>query len=485
MKLYLVQMHNQQPGIILYDYTRAKASKRAKRMFGADKVDEVIPISRQDAEIEFGDNYMQQARWNMMRSEDMNEVSVLTGDNPFLDEKMNMKKADMGDVIDDFYQSDAPQFQGKSKAKKRQMAIAAKLQANEEEKQHYKLSTVSEGIDQKVLTQFKTMMKDGEEDSVRLLLQGMPKHTKKMYMSRLGIKESEKVDGRTKAFRETINRLNMTKKEVVEAAKHEMNVDGYTTTHFYLCPSALKTMTEHQEVDGAKELTKMQDDYFKFEKKFMSSEPTDADKEKAQSMYESIIDKAEAAGIKEDVDAYMKEHRDSITKGDPKPGFGKIDENTDVVEDISKMPNSHVKFFATKKIPHGRYTRAEIGDEHKRRQKVEPNYHKVKPSINEDDLEERTPVKLMVKDRKLSNLRVPNPNHKRYGELTHNNDKPKKPKADIYRETKEAPPGTYFTRSGQLKKGNPASDGKGGAKLASDPLDKQRKTIVNLKNYPK
>jgi hypothetical protein len=51
-------------------------------------------------------------------------------------------------------------------------------------------------------------------------------------------------------------------------------------------------------------------------------------------------------------------------------------------------------------------------------------------------------------------------------------------------ETKEAPAGTYFTKAGQLKKGDPASDGPGGAKLASDPLDKQRKTIVNLKNHP-
>ena len=33
----------------------------------------------------------------------------------------------MGDVIKDFYKSDAPQFKGKSKAKRRQMAIAAKL----------------------------------------------------------------------------------------------------------------------------------------------------------------------------------------------------------------------------------------------------------------------------------------------------------------------------------------------------------------------
>ena len=46
-----------------------------------------------------------------------------------LDEKINMKKADMGDVVKDFYKSDAPQFKGKSKEKRRQMAIAAKLSA--------------------------------------------------------------------------------------------------------------------------------------------------------------------------------------------------------------------------------------------------------------------------------------------------------------------------------------------------------------------
>ena len=46
-----------------------------------------------------------------------------------VDEAMNMKKADMGDVIDDFYKSDAPQFKGKSKKKRREMAIAAKLAA--------------------------------------------------------------------------------------------------------------------------------------------------------------------------------------------------------------------------------------------------------------------------------------------------------------------------------------------------------------------
>ena len=49
-----------------------------------------------------------------------------------IEEKMDMKKADMGDVIKDFQKSDAPQFKGKTKEKKREMAVAAKLAAEEE-----------------------------------------------------------------------------------------------------------------------------------------------------------------------------------------------------------------------------------------------------------------------------------------------------------------------------------------------------------------
>ena len=45
-------------------------------------------------------------------------------------ERLNVAKAKMGDVIKDFQDSDAPQFQGKSAEKRRQMAIAAKLEAD-------------------------------------------------------------------------------------------------------------------------------------------------------------------------------------------------------------------------------------------------------------------------------------------------------------------------------------------------------------------
>lgn len=56
-----------------------------------------------------------------------------------LNEKMNMKKTKMGDVITDFQKSDAPQFKGKSMEKRRKMAIAAKMAAMEE-------TQVDEGI---------------------------------------------------------------------------------------------------------------------------------------------------------------------------------------------------------------------------------------------------------------------------------------------------------------------------------------------------
>ena len=48
-----------------------------------------------------------------------------------LKEGIDIKKASMGDVIKDFQKSDAPQFKGKSDKKKKEMAVAAKLAADE------------------------------------------------------------------------------------------------------------------------------------------------------------------------------------------------------------------------------------------------------------------------------------------------------------------------------------------------------------------
>ena len=47
-------------------------------------------------------------------------------------------------------------------------------------------------------------------------------------------------------------------------------------------------------------------------------------------------------------------------------------------------------------------------------------------------------------------------------------------------ETKAAPKGYHFTKSGQLRKGDADADGPGGKKLRADPLDKQRSKIPPL-----
>ncbi len=47
-----------------------------------------------------------------------------------ISERLNLAKSKMGDVVKDFQKSDAPQFKGKSQAKRQQMAVAAKLQAD-------------------------------------------------------------------------------------------------------------------------------------------------------------------------------------------------------------------------------------------------------------------------------------------------------------------------------------------------------------------
>ena len=56
------------------------------------------------------------------RSQYVEDVEVV-------DEKMDLAKAKMGDVVKDFQKSDAPQFKGKTKKERQKMAIAAKLTA--------------------------------------------------------------------------------------------------------------------------------------------------------------------------------------------------------------------------------------------------------------------------------------------------------------------------------------------------------------------
>lgn len=74
-----------------------------------------------------------------------------------MDEKIT-KKTPMGDVVKDFYKSDAPQFKGKSKEKRRQMAVAAKLSKMDEQDMSEALSPAARQAKKKAYL-LKTMAK--------------------------------------------------------------------------------------------------------------------------------------------------------------------------------------------------------------------------------------------------------------------------------------------------------------------------------------
>ena len=69
---------------------------------------------------------------------------------------LDLKKDSMGDVIKDFYKSKAPQFKGKSKEKRRQMAVAAKLTAER--------GPQTEALRTSILTSPKAMKKISDND---------------------------------------------------------------------------------------------------------------------------------------------------------------------------------------------------------------------------------------------------------------------------------------------------------------------------------
>ena len=119
-----------------------------------------------------------------------------------------------------------------------------------------------------------------------------------------------------------------------EQPEHEITVGNYTTKHFYMCGSAQTTMKKHADKEGAEELTRMQDMFYKMEKDAMDAGGANEEqKKKSQILYDKIMAKAKEVGIADEVDKYMKMHLDSMLKGDPKLGFGR----TDIKESYQEM----------------------------------------------------------------------------------------------------------------------------------------------------
>ena len=116
-----------------------------------------------------------------------------------------------------------------------------------------------------------------------------------------------------------------------EQPEHEITVGGYTTKHFYMCGTAQKVMSKNADAEGAEEITKLQDDFYKLEKSVMDAgSATDGQKILAKEIYNKIMELAGEAGLADDIGGYMKQHLDSVEKGDPKPGFGRTDMKEEV-----------------------------------------------------------------------------------------------------------------------------------------------------------
>jgi len=123
-----------------------------------------------------------------------------------------------------------------------------------------------------------------------------------------------------------------------EQPEHEITVGNYTTKHFFMCGSAQTVMKKHADKDGAEELTKMQDVFYKMEHDAMlSGGASDEQKKKSQILYDKIMAKAKEVGIANEVGKYMKMHLDSMLKGNPKLGFGRTDVKESYQEMISRI----------------------------------------------------------------------------------------------------------------------------------------------------
>ena len=120
------------------------------------------------------------------------KVLLETIDN--LDEKIT-KDTPMGDVISDFQQSDAPQFKGKSKEKRKQMALAAKLskESVEDLNSIRRLSGLEEADEQDIMDKLQAMADgpDGEDELLMKMEMGIGEEG--MFLRKLYDKVSNKM----------------------------------------------------------------------------------------------------------------------------------------------------------------------------------------------------------------------------------------------------------------------------------------------------
>jgi len=290
------------------------------------------------------------------------------------------KNADAGDYIKDFRKSDAPQFKGKSDKKIRDMAIAAYLDAKDK-KESYDIGkdyfNHTKEIDpysapRDDMEEKSTLKKDKKLPNLMLPKKGkagVTKFMRRKNLQKLAADVQADIDeamyhhvlkGKVVASGSKSDMMKLVKKngatirkgpdsnyvlnspgakigDLKEQTEHEITVGNYTTKFFYMCGSAQTTMKKHADKDGAEELTMMQDVFYKMEKEAMDTNgASEEQKRKAEILYDKIMTKAEEMGIANEVDKYMKLHLTSMTKGEPKLGFGRTDISESLWANIHK-----------------------------------------------------------------------------------------------------------------------------------------------------
>ena len=68
-----------------------------------------------------------------------------------------------------------------------------------------------------------------------------------------------------------------------------------------------------------------------------AGEATPEQVNQAKDLYNRIMEQASELGLADDMTGYMKQHLDSIVKGDPKPGFGRTDESFEIDEGLMSL----------------------------------------------------------------------------------------------------------------------------------------------------
>ena len=133
------------------------------------------------------------------------------------------------------------------------------------------------------------------------------------------------------------------KGENLNEAEGQVNVFGYQTKHFDVCPGAqslYKKITDEKLKDDAVESAKLQDALFALEKKALKSGANEEEVKKAQEIANSIMELAQKMGLKAE-HQYIQGHVDKIKDAANKVDEVEVKDNTEFNLSLKHLLKKH------------------------------------------------------------------------------------------------------------------------------------------------